>query len=262
MARCYASGESANPLIRSRGAGLRHFIPRNESNGVSGKKQQQEKKFRMKVIKRLVRAASIAGMAMFITAASASAATITYGTNAAGTGFSGGSSLVLDNSAGADATLTFFPNANISSGVPSNVNFGLFTLACPSCTTEAGASFSPFTFDLVITDVTHGGATGTFVGTSTGGAVFSNASLLTINWAPLQLGPGVNNATSGNFGTAIFSTTVFTGIVAPNSGSDLGQTTVQGFVDFTAIPEPATLSLVGGALLGLGILRRKGRSRQ
>ena len=216
----------------------------------------------MKVIKRLVRAASIAGMAIFMAATSASAATITYSTNAANTGFNGGSSLTLDNSAGVAATLAFLPNANTSSGVPSNVNFGIFTLACPSCTTEAGASFSPFTFDLVITDVTHGGATGTFVGTSTGGAVFSNASLLTIDWAPLQLGPGVNNATGGNFGTAIFSTTVFTGIVAPNSGSDLGQSTVQGFVDFTAVPEPATLGLVGGALLGLGMLRRKGRSRQ
>jgi hypothetical protein len=44
---------------------------------------------------------------------------------------------------------------------------------------------------------------------------------------------------------------------APNSGTNAGGTTVQGFVDSAAIPEPATLGLVGGALLGLGILKRK-----
>lgn len=223
----------------------------------------------MKVTERLVRVASIAAVAgLMMVAASADAATITYNTNAAGTGFSGGSSLILGSSAGVAATLTFFPNADTTSGVPSNVNFGLFTLACPSCTTVSGATFNPFTFDLIITDVTDGGATGKFVGTSTGGAVFNNASLVTIDWAPLQLGPDANNATSGSFGPTLFSTTVFTGIVAPNSGAALGQSTVQGFVDsipvdsIAAIPEPATLSLVGSALLCVGMLRRKRRSRQ
>jgi hypothetical protein len=41
------------------------------------------------------------------------------------------------------------------------------------------------------------------------------------------------------------------------SGAQIGSTTVQGTISSSAIPEPATLSMVGGALLGLGLLRRK-----
>ncbi len=79
------------------------------------------------------------------------------------------------------------------------MNFGNFTLVCETCTTQAigtGSFFSAFTFDLVFTDVTDG-ATGIFVGTSTGGDVFSDVSQVTINWAPLMLGPGTPYALVG-----------------------------------------------------------------
>jgi len=193
-------------------------------------------------------------------AGSASASTVTYNTNAAGTGFNGTGNLVLNSSLGAAATLTYKPDPNTTTGVPSNVNFGNFTLVCSLCGTQAmgpGSSFSSFMFDLVITDVTDGNATGQFVGSSTGGSVWSDVSQITINWSPLQLGPGTNHAASGNFGPTFFGTSSFTGIVAPNSGQVHGQSTIQGTVNSTLVPEPATLSLVGGALLGLGMLRRK-----
>ena len=127
-------------------------------------------------------------------AANASANTITYTTDAAGTGF-GGSSLILNNSLGAAATRTFQPRVSITTGIPSNVSFGTITLVCPTCSTQAigaGSFFNPFTFDLIITDVTDG-ATGQFVGTSTGGTVFSDVSQIAVNWAPLQLGPGTRD---------------------------------------------------------------------
>ena len=214
-------------------------------------------------LRRLFHAASITGVAVFMMVASASAATVTYNTNAAGTGF-GGSSLTLNNSTGQAATLTYIPDINITTGVLSNVNFGNLTLVCGTCSTQAigrGSFFNSFTFDLIITDVTDG-ATGQVVDTSTGGQVFSDVSQVTVNWAPLLLGPGANNATSGDFGPTIFTTTVFTGIVAPKSAAVPGQSTVQGFVNSSAVPEPVTLSLVGGALLGLGMLRRKRFARQ
>ncbi len=207
-----------------------------------------------------------AAFAAVLLAGSANAANIVYNTNAAGTGFSSGASLTLGSSSGVGATLVFSPNADTSTGVPSNVNFGEFTLACITCTTQQGglgAFFDPFTIDLVITDVTDGGAKGRFVGTSTGGNVYSDVSQLTVNWAPLVIGPGTLNATFGNFGQTVFSTTVFTGIVAPNSGNAQpnGVSTVQGLVSSTAVPEPTTIGLVGLSLLGLGMIRRKSVNR-
>lgn len=205
-----------------------------------------------------------ATFAVVALAASASAATITYHTNDAGTGFNSGASLTLNNSTGVASTLVFTPNGNTTTGVPSNVNFGDFTLACITCTTQqggVGSFFNAFTIDLVITDVTDGGAKGKFVGTSTGGQVYSDVSQLTVNWSPLIIGPGTTNAISGNFGTTTFSTTVFTGIVAPNSGTPLGTSTVEGLVTSTTVPEPTTIGLVGLSLLGLGLLRRKSVNR-
>jgi hypothetical protein len=115
-------------------------------------------------------------------------------------------------------------------------------------------SFSPFTFDLVISSQ---GTFGKFIGTSSGGTVGIATSTINIAWTPLQLGPGTLGAFGGDgsFDLAYFTINTPTGIVAPNSGQDIGQTTVQGAV--ASIPEPTTLSLIGGALIGLGVWRRK-----
>lgn len=217
-------------------------------------------------IARLIRAAALTGAVVFMMAADARAGTVTFNTaqtGTGGTGFNGSGNLALSSSSGVNATLAFVPDMDSINAVPGNVNFGNFTLTCSSCSTQAGgsgASFSGFTFNLVITDVTDG-ATGIFVGSAGAGSVYLDASTLTLNWQPLQLGPGTNNATSGNFGPTSFQTTVQTKIVNPRSGAEIGSTTVQGRIDSSAIPEPATLSLVGGALLGFGLLRRRGVSR-
>ncbi len=193
--------------------------------------------------------------------------TITYNTNALGTGF-GGTSLQLANSSGAAATLTYMPNANGDTGVPSNINFGVFALLCPNCSTQellVGSTFDGFAFELIVTDLTHN-ATGRFIGFSMGGTVFSNVSQIDIYWSPPEIGPGTTNAASGNFSSTIFQITDRTRIVAPNSGRIPGQTTVDGTIlsqsDFpitAEIPEPATIGLVGAMLLGL---RFWGRRRQ
>jgi hypothetical protein len=210
----------------------------------------------------LVQAASLTGVAVFMLAGNAIASPVTFNTSAtgsAGTGFNGSGILTLNNSGGVVATLAFVPDPNATAAVPGNVNYGNFTLSCSTCTTQAngtGATFSAFTFDLVVTDVTDG-ATGVFVGSATAGSVYLDASTITMTWQPIQLGPGNSGATTGNFGPTSFTITPTTRIVNPTSGAQIGSTTVQGSINSTAIPEPTTLSLVGGALLGLGLLRRK-----
>lgn len=215
----------------------------------------------MKIVN-INQAASILGVALFVVAGSAGAGPITFNTNSAGTEFLSTGNLTLFSSGGAVASLKFIPNAGNTTGVPSTVNLGDFLLSCPTCTTQAlggGAFFNPFTFDLVVTDITDN-AQGTFVVTSLGGTVFSNVSGITINISPLQLGPGTG-AWTGNFNSTTFTTTSFTGIPAPNSGTPPGDVTIQGFVNspgaISGVPEPATFGMIGGALIGLGMLRRR-----
>ena len=61
----------------------------------------------------------------------ADAGIITYHTDGPGTGF-GGTTLALSNSAGTGATLAFVANGNTTTGEPSYLNFGTFTLAWAS----------------------------------------------------------------------------------------------------------------------------------
>jgi len=206
----------------------------------------------------LYQPALIAGVAILAMAAGASASTLTFNTNSPGTQFvSPNTGLTLANSSGAAATLVFTPDANSVVGVPTNINYGLFTLTCSTCTTLAGgigSVFSAFTFDLVITDLTDN-ATGLFVGTSTGGNVYQDQSQITIHWVPGSLGPGTTGATLGNFGSTSFDINTTTRVVEPGSGHYIGVTTVQG--DVVGTPEPATFGMIGGSLIGLGLLRRK-----
>lgn len=90
-----------------------------------------------------------------------------------------------------------------------------------------------------------------------------NLSQITVHWEPAMLGKLTNNATSGTFGPISYDINQTSRIVAPTSGLNDGQTTVQGtvrgmVVALTAeIPEPVTLGLVGCALVSFVVVRRK-----
>ena len=218
-------------------------------------------------ITRYLQPFTIYGASLLTIAMSAQGAPIiTYNTNDPGTGF-GGTSLTLNSTMGPAATLEFFPNVNGNIDVPSNLNYGTFVLRCALCSTRAlgiGAFFNPFMFDLIVTSVTDS-ARGRFAGFSDGGMIYHDASPITLDWLPLELGPGTNtnNPGGGSFGSTVFQITPRTHIVAPNSGRLPGETTVQGEIfgasDFPleAVPEPASMISVGLGLLALGAIGRR-----
>jgi hypothetical protein len=211
--------------------------------------------------RRFAQVLTTAGVALMLTATVKGDTIISYTTNLPGTEFVGGvNSLTLNSSGGQAATLTFIPNSMSGAGVPSNIDLGDFLLSCATCTTAQTTLFGSFTFDLVVDDATDN-ATGVFVGTSAGGTVSSNSSTISISWLSpvgLQLGPGTNHALTGNFGpTQFLLGSPTTLIVAPNSGTPPGDTTVQGQIISNTAPEPATLPLIGGGLIVLGLAGRK-----
>ncbi len=216
-------------------------------------------------MRRLIEVIAVTAAALFVMAESAGASTIIYDTSDSALTMFASGGLVLDSTGGAAATLTYDPIGDTTVGTPSNISLGDFDLVCPTCGTQAsglGTAFSAFTFDLVITDDTDH-ATGEFVGTSSGGSVWSDTSQVSITWLPLQIGPGTSNALSGTFDTTIFTISSPTLIVPPNSGAKPGDTTVQGTVNAASVggaPEPATMAMVGGAFIGLAALARKRRT--
>lgn len=220
-------------------------------------------------IKRLTQAASIIGAAVLVMAGSASANSITFSTNGAGTLFTAGvgtitnSGLTLDSNAVSTeaATLTYNPLPSGAANSGSFISYGFFALTCSLCTNAAGgdgATFGNFTFDLQVTDSTDG-ATGVYVGTYSGGntTIYNDSSNLSVTWSPLQLGPGTSNASSGSFGPTDFVIFSPTPIVDPQTLD--GETSVQGQIQSSVpgTPEPATMAMMGGALLGLGLFGKR-----
>lgn len=212
--------------------------------------------------RQLARNTTLTTVTALALACAASAGTVTFSTYGPGTGFNGTSSLVLNSISGEPGTLTFTPNSYTVTGTPVSVDLGTFTLACPTCGLfgdKERSTFAPFTFDLMITDITDG-ATGTLHGTSQSGVgliLFRDGVTFYMGWTPPQLGPGTFEATTGSFGSTFFITPEYTGLRAPDLGTIPGQYILQGFFSTTVIPEPGTWALLGGAMIGLGLLRRK-----
>src|SRR5260221_12435432 len=100
----------------------------------------------MKRLGNLIRGLAIAGAALCGMATSASATAILFNTNSANTKFISSDALSLNSFQGPAATLNFSPDAT-NSASPGNVNYGIFTLACAACTTQAlggGGTFNAF----------------------------------------------------------------------------------------------------------------------
>jgi len=89
--------------------------------------------------------------------------------------------------------------------------------------------------------------TGNFDGTITGSLAFdASTGRLIFSPTTVDVSPIHYEVTQPALGIEIVPQTQFA-----------GRTTIQGFASTTASPEPATLGLMGAALLGLGLVRRR-----
>ena len=206
---------------------------------------------KLKSISTILRAGALAALFVVGTSVAANAATLVQWTTTGD--FGGGSSFVVfgPDGNGDTATLTYTgnPGGNVTvptgfEGVPINSNFGNFDLDFngPNDIFFApGGVNQPFTLTIHQTSPT--GGNGNFLGTINGSIVSANASTLELVWSTPQV----------TIGGVVYR---LDNVSINNPGNNNGITSVQG--DLTvAVPEPATMMLLGTGLLAAFRARRK-----
>lgn len=176
-------------------------------------------------------------LSLLLCGASAFATTLTYSTSATFGGpdaVGGGASL-----ANGGATLTYTPVPTTSVDTPTNISLG-------SIQALGNGTFVGDSIDLTITQTTP----------TPGGNVMSSSTIdgtitSTSNGIDLVFTPSVLSVASDPAITYILQDSYL--LVAPNTNN--GVTTIQASV--TAAPEPASLGLIGGSLLGFAMISRR-----
>lgn len=182
---------------------------------------------------------------------SASAATVTFSTGSSN--FNGsGTSVNFGN-----VRLTYLlptPDPQTVT-TPSSPNFGILELSCPTnnCTTNDLTNTFSGTFNLVISQTAPSVGNGTLSGTLSGALSLYNG-VASITWGSSILNIGTIRYTLSQ--TTLNLTTASVLNPAPTA-LPTGRTTIQGQVIDATIPEPSTYAMLGSALLGLGLLRRR-----
>jgi hypothetical protein len=217
----------------------------------------------------------IAGLAVLILCAtSALADPITLRANTTGSFGAGSSGATVGDSGtsltatagGTSAKITFTSttpqiNVGLNPGEVTNITLGVFKVDSNSgLPLPSGPNFGGATFQLTITFTLPGDVTPqTFTGNLTG-RIVQTASSTEIQWtSPLTL--TFNSPTAGVIRLTIEPTTTINPppVGGGNPGSEIRARIELG--PGAAIPEPATLILLGSGLAGLAAAGRKARSR-
>jgi len=168
------------------------------------------------------------------------------------------------NDTPADIALTFDPQVTNTVTPTTGAPFGDLILSCGNGTTGTSALCGPETFPagvtLTITIVQTACVPSCTLGSQ---ALSLNASFISGTTMTGQSSGGsefiYSSASTASIGGYLYSIgPVAQPLIPPASGGpNFGDVTLQGLILNQTVPEPATFSLIGGALLGLGIFRKK-----
>lgn len=179
----------------------------------------------------------------------AGATDITFDT--VGSGFNCGTALgCVDNGDGSitigDVTLAFdVVPPSVTLTPPSNTSWGSIV---PTCSVAACAltDFTGAVLNIIVNETAPGTDTAAFGPGAVSGQVGSVTSTAKVQWAP----------------AGVKATTADATFLIPNNPLNIspiiqGKTTVQGFLDVAAIPEPTTFALLGAGIAALALARRR-----